>query len=217
MNAWSQAASMRTNYVLIDLESVQVKSLALLAADHFRVHLFLGPNHTKVPSDLVLAMHAFGERGKYVRLESPGPNALDFHIAYYLGVLATADPNGFFHVISRDTGFDPLIRHLKEKKILSARSESIEAMPCFQTLPSSPPPREGDDSKEGLAKLVKLVVEDLIRRKSAKPRKLATLRSTVLARIGKPAAGSLDAVMAALVREGYVTMQGEKVAYHLPG
>lgn len=208
---------MRTNYVLIDFESVQVKSLALLAGEHFRVHLFLGPNHTKVPSDLVLTMHDFGERAKYIRLSSPGPNALDFHIAYYLGALAAADPEGFFHVISKDTGFDPLIRHLKDKKVFSARSESIEAMPCFQPQANTQASRGSAELNEELAKLVKTVVDDLIKRKSAKPRKVATLRSTVLARLGKSAAGSLDAVMAALVREGYVTTQGDKVGYHLPG
>jgi hypothetical protein len=208
---------MRTNYVLIDFESVQVKSLALVAAEHFRVHLFLGPNHTKVPSDLVLAMHDFGDRAKYVRMHSPGPNALDFHIAYYLGALAAADADGFFHIISKDTGFDPLIRHLKDKKIYSARSESIELMPCFQVQPSTAAALGPDEPNDGLAALVKVVVDDLIKRKSAKPRTVATLRSTVLARIGKTAAGSLDGVMAALVRQGYVTTQGDKVSYHLPG
>jgi hypothetical protein len=213
---------MKTNYVLIDFESVQVKSLALLAGEHFRVHLFLGPNHTKVPSDLVFAMQDFGERAKYVKLETPGPNALDFHIAYYIGQLAAADPTGFFHIISKDTGFDPLIKHLKGKKIFSARSESIEAMPCFQPavaqqeVPSIAKPPTAAKRANGLDDLVKLAVDDLIKRKAAKPRKVATLRSTVLARIGKDAAGSLDAVIAALVRAGYVKKDGDKVTYNLP-
>jgi hypothetical protein len=213
---------MKTNYVLIDFESVQVKSLALLAGEHFRVHVFLGPNHTKVPSDLVLAMQDFGERAKYVKLETPGPNALDFHIAFYIGQLAAADPTGFFHIISKDTGFEPLIQHLKGKKIFSARSESIEAMPCFQPAATPPaavakaPATSVSKRANGLDDLVKLAVDDLIKRKAAKPRKVTTLRSTVLARIGKDAAGSLDAVIAALVRAGYVKPEGDKVTYHLP-
>jgi hypothetical protein len=209
---------MKTNYVLIDFESVQVKSLALLAGEHFRVHLFLGPNHTKVPSDLVMAMQDLGERAKYVKLETPGPNALDFHIAYYLGELISADATGFFHIISRDTGFDALIRHLKEKKkVFSARSESIEAMPCFQVSEATASPGSGPLAGNGVAKLVKLVVDDLIKRKAAKPRKETTLRSTVLARIGKASANDLEVVMAALIKEGYVSLQGDKVSYHLPG
>ncbi len=42
-----------------------------------------------------------------------GPNALDFHIAFYLGrELAAAAPECV--ILSRDTGFDPLMRHLQE-------------------------------------------------------------------------------------------------------
>jgi hypothetical protein len=187
------------------------------------VHLFLGPNHTKVPSDLVLAMHELGERAKYVKLGTPGPNALDFHIAYYLGNLAAADPTGFYHIISKDTGFDPLIQHLKTKKIYSARSESIEGMPCFRApaaaalVPSGPAPVPEAGGGNGLDELVKRAVEDLVKRKAARPRKVATLRSTILARIGKDAEGSLDAVIAALIHAGYVRTDGDKVTYHLPG
>lgn len=64
--------------------------------------------------------------------------------------------------------------------------------------------------------MVKLAVEDLIKRKAARPRKVATLRSTLLARLGKDAEGSLDGVVAALVRAGHVSIEGDKVAYHLP-
>ena len=128
---------MKTNYVLIDFENVQVKSLALLMDDTFRVSVFLGPANSKLPVDLVLAMQSMGTRAAYITLETPGKNALDFHIAYYLGVMSKDDPAGFFHIISRDSGFDPLIQHLKGKKILAARSASIEQMPCF-TAPQQP-------------------------------------------------------------------------------
>jgi len=45
-------------------------------------------------------VHELGERAQYIVLETAGSNALDFHIAYYLGVLAAADPSAFFHIIS---------------------------------------------------------------------------------------------------------------------
>lgn len=110
---------------MIDYENVQVKSLALLKGEQFQVRIFLGPNNKKLPVELVLAMQALGDKGEYVVLETPGVNALDFHIAYYLGALATIDPSGFFHIISKDTGFDSLIKHLKAKKVFSTRSVSV--------------------------------------------------------------------------------------------
>ncbi|NJN99583.1 MAG: hypothetical protein HC875_38515, partial [Anaerolineales bacterium] len=53
---------MQTNYVLIDYENVQVKSLALLKGEQFRVRVFLDPKNTKLPVELVLAMQELGER-----------------------------------------------------------------------------------------------------------------------------------------------------------
>ena len=55
---------MRTNYVLIDYENVQVKSLALLKGVQFQVRVFLGPNNKKLPVELVLAMQALGGKGR---------------------------------------------------------------------------------------------------------------------------------------------------------
>jgi hypothetical protein len=122
---------MKTNYVLIDYENVQVKSLALLQGEHFCVKVFLGARNTKLARELVIGMQKLGSRGEYVELDISGHNALDFHIAYYLGVFSQTDPQGFYHVISKDTGFDPLIKHLKKQKLICVRSDSIEKMPCF--------------------------------------------------------------------------------------
>ena len=124
-------ASIRTNYVLIDFENVQVKSIALLEGDHFRVKVFLGPKNTKLPAELVVAVQKLGDKAEYITLETSGSNALDFHIAYYLGILSANESSAYFHVISKDTGFDPLIQHLRSKNIYSCRSVSIEDMPCF--------------------------------------------------------------------------------------
>jgi len=40
---------MRTNYVLIDFESVQTTSLELLTKEHFKVIVFVGANQGKLP------------------------------------------------------------------------------------------------------------------------------------------------------------------------
>ena len=127
---------MRKNYVLIDYENGPVKSLALLKEEQFQVMIFLGIKNTKLSTEFVLSKevlgeHAIGEHAKYIRLEKAGENALDFHIAYYLGQLVLKDPSGYFHIISGDKGFDSLIAHLKTVGIFSARSESIENMPSF--------------------------------------------------------------------------------------
>jgi hypothetical protein len=66
---------MKKNYVLIDLENVQVKSLALLVADHSRVHLFPGPNYTRLPTHLASARITSGwKRPGRTRWTSTSPN-----------------------------------------------------------------------------------------------------------------------------------------------
>lgn len=216
---------MQTNYVLIDYENVQVKSLALLKGEHFRVQVFLGPKNLKLHRELVFAIQEFGDRGKYIVLEAGGKNALDFHIAYYLGVLAAADPKGMFHVISEDKGFEPLLQHLKARGVSAVRSDSIEAMPCFSQVAASTiaSKRASDEGKPksvavhlSLDDMVKLAVDDLIKRKAARPRTPKTLRSTIHARCGKErSAADIDAVYEALVKLGHVKVDGTKVTYSL--
>ena len=217
---------MKTNYVLIDFESVQPKSLSLVMAEHFRVYVFIGPNNAKLPREVVLSVQALGSRGLYIELEKAGPNALDFHIAYYLGKLTSNDPSGFFHIISKDTGFDPLVLHLKGKDIFAKRSESIEDMPCFRQAAVKPAAENGaSEQKMGNEPIetltvddyIKLVVDDLRKRKAAKPRTQKTLKSTIHARCGKHVSpATIDDVYAELLRRDYVKVDGEKLIYELP-
>jgi hypothetical protein len=115
---------MKTNYVLIDYENVQVKSLDLLRDEHFRIYVFLGPSNTKLHKDLAVAMQKFGERAEYVELDRQ--ECAGLHPAYFLGALATTDPAGYFHLISKDTGFDPLVQYLASKEILASRSSRLK-------------------------------------------------------------------------------------------
>lgn len=209
---------MKTNYVLIDYENVQVKSLDLLRAEHFRIYVFLGPSNTKLHKDLVLAMHEFGERAQYVELEVSGKNALDFHLAYFLGVLSTTEPAGNFHLISNDTGFDPLVKYLQSKQIVCSRSRSIEDMACFAkpsgtAAPQDTPATPASDGDP----LMKMALDDLVKRKSARPRTPKTLQNTLQKRWGgEVPADRIEALYAALVERGYVRVEDTKLIYSLP-
>lgn len=77
-------------------------------------------------------MQMFGPDAEYIQIDGNGSNALDFHIADYIGRLAAETPDAYFHVISKDTGFDPLIKHLKTQKILCQRSKSIAEIPLVK-------------------------------------------------------------------------------------
>lgn len=197
---------MRTNFVLVDFENVQPKDLGLLKDGPFRVKVFLGPNQSKIPVALASALQSLGSNAEYVVLETAGTNALDFHIAYYIGALSCEDPTAFFHIISKDTGFDPLIKHLKGKKIFAQRSTCIADIPYFKpSLPAAP------DAQ------IEVVVADLIRRKAAKPRTQKTLLSTLHALFKKELSEQqLTQLFASLCSRGIVKVEGTRVSYGLP-
>ncbi len=120
---------MKTNFVLIDFENVLPAHLERLHGLPVEIRIFLGQHQAKLPLELVASLQPFGKAVQYIQLTGNGKNALDFHLAFYLGRLAAECPGGFFHIISKDTGFDPLVAHMKGLNIFCQRSESVEAIP----------------------------------------------------------------------------------------
>lgn len=197
---------MRTNFVLVDFENVQPKDLGMLRDGPFRVKLFLGPNQSKIPVTLASALQSLGNSAEYIVLETAGNNALDFHIAYYIGALSAEDPSAFFHIISKDTGFDPLIRHLKSKKVFAQRSTCITEIPYFKPAQPSAPVEQ-----------IAIAVSDLQRRKASKPRTQKTLLSTLHALFKKELSEQqLERLFQSLCAQGIVKLDGTKVSYELP-
>lgn len=197
---------MRRNYVLIDYENVQPESLKGLDAEHFRVLLFVGAAQTKVSYEIAEGMQRLGSRAQYVKMAGKGPNALDFHIAFYIGYLAANDPTAFFHIISKDTGFDPLVQHLKTNKVFIVRSKAIESITLVKVANSKPLPDR-----------VAVLVADLKKRGTARPKSVKTLTSTVASVFQKQLKETeLAELIAELQRRGFISLHEAKVSYALP-
>ena len=197
---------MKTNYVLVDYENVQPTDLALLRDGPFKVKVFLGPNQARIPVSLATALQALGRDAEYVVLETAGSNALDFHIAYYVGALSAHEPSAFFHIISKDSGFDPLIKHLKGKGVLAHRFVTIADIPFFK--PDVPVTTDAQ---------VDAAVAYLVRLKAAKPRAQKTLLGTLHALFKKELTEEqLAALFGSLCKRGVVKIEGTKVSYDLP-
>jgi septum formation topological specificity factor MinE len=197
---------LRTNYVLIDFESVQPEQLAALDQDHFKVMLFVGAHQAKLPYEIAAAIQRLGAKVKYIKISGNGPNALDFHIAFYIGEIASADPTAYFHIISKDKGFDPLIQHLKARKILAARAKDISEIPLVKAANSKSPEQR-----------LEIVVAKLRQLKASKPRTVKTLKSTIASLFQKQLSdGEVTAVLDALHSSGMVAITDEKVTYALP-
>ncbi len=195
----------RTNYILVDYENVQPRSWDSLRGIPFKLFLFVGANQTRIPIDLAQALQSLGTAAEYIRIDGSGKNALDFHIAYYLGKLVEEDPNGHFHIISKDTGFDPLVRHLKGRKIKVGRAKDLLEIPVLRISNTKP-----------LEEKVQAVIKYLEARGPARPRKVKTLRNAINSHFQKTLEESeLDKLVADLRQRGVVQFDGEKVTYVL--
>lgn len=126
---------MNDRVLLIDLENVQTVDLSLVPSEA-RVLIFYGVTQKKLPEELVVQAQPLGHRLRWIKTSGQGPNALDFHIAFYLGQELAHRPTSECAIYSGDTGFDPLIRHLQALGHVCRRVQSLKA--AFANHPSAP-------------------------------------------------------------------------------
>lgn len=196
---------MRTNYVLIDYENVQPDAMALLNKEHFKVLVFVGASQTKVRFEVATVLQQMRDRAQYIKISGNGSNALDFHIAYYIGELAAKDPQCFFHIVSKDTGFDPLVHHLKERNILSARVKDVTDIHVIKAA-----------NAKSVGDKLDVILADLQRRGSSKPRTVKTLSSTIAALFQKQLTDEeVSDLLDQAALKGWISIAGTKVTYSL--
>jgi hypothetical protein len=197
---------MPNNYVLIDYENVQPKNLELLASDEFKVLVFVGQNQAKIPFDLADSMQLLGKDARYIKITGNGQNALDFHIAYYVGELVAKEPGAYFHIISKDKGFDPLIQHLKSQKIRIQREKDLGEIPLLQL-----PDTSSIDDK------ISAIVKNLGGRGQSRPRKVTTLSNTINSLFNpKLSAKELAALVKEMEKRKLIVINQKNVSYKLP-
>lgn len=192
--------------ILIDYENIQPDISAFINDKSAHLFVFVGSQQGKINFSIAADLQKMGIRGEYVKVSSASPNALDFHIAYYIGVVATQHPDSRFYIISKDKGFDPLIMHLKEKKI------QISQLVALDKIAAVAPKAQ----KKAKAK-IDIVIEDLKNRTASRPKTLKTLTSTINAMFQKKLpAKDTEALIDALKRRKYIEIKDEKVSYKLP-
>jgi hypothetical protein len=197
---------MPSNYVLIDFENVQPKNLELLAEHPIKVYVFVGENQKRIPFDLADSMQLRGTDASYVKITGTGQNALDFHITYYLGQLTSSEPDAAYYVVTKDKGFDPLIRHLREKKVRIRRIKDLGDIPLLQL-----------SSDASMDERIAAIVKNLGGRGQSRPRKVKTLENAINSlfanKLGKP---EVSALMKELQKRKLVVAKDNKVSYNLP-
>jgi PIN domain len=126
---------MTLTYILVDFENVQPSAadIGLVRGDGVRLCIFRGPGQTKYSADVAEAWQPLGASVTFIRCAKAGRNAVDMHIAFYLGELvaaqdrAAAGKGARFVVVSRDTDFDPLLMHVRSHGYSATRVASLKA------------------------------------------------------------------------------------------
>jgi hypothetical protein len=195
---------MKTQIVLVDWENVQPELLPALNLDDLRVFVFIGPHQNKLPFATVQAVQKLGERAQYVQVSKQGNDALDMHIAFYMGKLVAELKDVYFHVIAKDRDYDPLIAHLKVLKIGVAKWSDLASIPILKRA-----------SAQTLMEQVEATTEWLAERKTNRPKTLKTLTNSLKtsAFSGRLSDQEIDCLIEALKTQKHISVEGQKIEY----
>lgn len=154
----------RINYIFVDFENTQVINLELIANKSVQVYLLIGERQKHLPITLVRQLLEFVNKVHLIESAGSGKNALDFILAYQIGLAVQQDPLGYYHIISKDKGFDPLIAHLKQQKIFASRHNEFAQVPALI-----------NSQKLPVVDRILFLQERLIKNEKAKPTKRDSL------------------------------------------
>lgn len=126
------------NHVFVDFENVHHVDLAVIGAKAVSLTLLVGAKQTKLDAAMVEKLMEHSASVQMIRMTSSRKNAVDFALAYHLGRTASTDPTAYFHIISKDTGFDPLIDHMRQRNIRVRRHDDCTTL-TFSGPPKPPP------------------------------------------------------------------------------
>lgn len=196
------------NHVFVDFENVHQIDLSKIGGKSVSFLLLLGARQTRLDAELVEKLMPHSASVQLVRLASSGRNALDFTLAYYVGRAAITDPTAYFHIISKDKGFDPLIEHLRSRHIHARRHEDFSSLTF--SAPAMPPKVPPDDLLD--------VAIRYLNKTTGRPKTRATLISTLRTHLGKKAnAARVEKLVGELFAKKYVRLNEKNTLdYQLP-
>lgn len=191
---------MTSKLLLVDYENVQQIDFGLID-DAYHVIIFVGAVQKNVPIELVASAQKLGSRVEWCRVEGSGRNALDFFIACHLGRMLERKAATQCTVLSKDTGFDPLLRHLSKNGLKCRRLNSL-----LEMHPAPKPKSEPNYNR----------VVELLRKtvKNSRPRTRLTLSKHVAAMFqNKLAKRELDRIIDLLFANKMISETNNRLTY----
>lgn len=130
-----------------------------------------------------------------------------------------------FHIVSKDKGFDPLVKHLKARGIRVVREPNLGATlqpakksPVSPKAPPQPAPQAHKPATAQTAKQRAAIIAEALRKpQSTKPRTNKTLAHHVASHFSsqKLTQSEIQAIVDTLRSRGVITIEAGKVSYAL--
>lgn len=189
-------------YLYIDYENVQDVQIDIIQKT-IKVMIIVGDNQAKVPIELVQKTQPFGDAVEWIRVHGKGRNALDFFVAFFLGRDVATDSKKSFIIYSKDTGYDPLITHLRKKGIKAKRIVSFLELSQNQT-------KKIDEAE------IRKAIERLKKVQANKrPKKRNSLTAFVAAQLSGTSKQDVDTIIEELFIEKIVYEENGLIKYSL--
>jgi hypothetical protein len=146
--------SQKKTILLVDYENIHHIDLSIVQNQEVDIKIFVGQAQSKIPMELVQTAQKLGERVEWIKVDGSGNNALDFYIAFYLGKLTHGDHLSFV-ILSKDKGFDPLIKHINKIQIKCKRIEELSQLIKSQSSKSESSKSQTGKSESGKSQVGK--------------------------------------------------------------
>lgn len=189
--------------LLVDFENVQEVELSKLD-DNFSVIIFVGAEQRSIPLELVTKAQKLGNRVEWQKISGSGSNALDFFIAFHLGRVIETSPDTQCTVLSKDKGFDPLLRYLNANGLKTRRINSLHELHAKAT----PAPVPGEPN-------YRRVLEVLGKsERRSRPRKRKTLSQCISAMFQKKISqADIDHIIGTMLANRMISETNNAITY----
>lgn len=154
-------ATVPGTHVLLDYENVQPSDAELraLVPDAGQVWVFHGPHQRDVEQRFA----SFGTDATAVPISKTGKNALDFHLSFYMGYIASRNPESTMVVVANDKGYEPTLEHAKAMGFVVRRQSHGEVKAPAKKAAAKKVAAKKASAKDGVAK------KSVAKKSAAKP------------------------------------------------
>ena len=197
-------------HILLDYENVQPTEVELRAMvpEATRVWVFHGPHQKQVEQRFA----SFGTGMTTVPISKTGKNALDFHLSFYMGYIASRNQQAKFVVVANDKGYEPMLEHAKVLGFaVRQHGHARSAEPVVQKVVATAAPRPAAPaSKKAAAKKAPA------KKAVSKPIAKAPVAKKVAAKKTSPKKAAAKKVQPAAAKKTAKASPPAKVAKPLP-